>query len=115
MMTGTSLDLDVATAHQMMADRSARLIDVREIEEWDAGHIAESQHMPLASLGGHMKEVSGVGCILVICRTGSRSSRAAEVLRASGIDARNVLGGVQAWKQAGLPLVAADGQPGLVI
>ena len=45
---------------------------------------------------------------------GGRSARVAEALVAAGYDAANVAGGAEAWQEAGLPIVASDGQPGTV-
>jgi rhodanese-related sulfurtransferase len=53
--------------------------------------------------------------VVAVCRTGSRSDRAAKGLRMSGIGAENLDGGVTAWSRAGLPLVAKSGAPGRVI
>ena len=114
-MTDEAADLDVTNAHALQTEGSARILDVREDDEWDAGHVPGSVHIPLATLGGRLGEVTKGQTWLVICRSGSRSSRAAEVLRSSGVDARNVTGGVRAWAQAGLPFETAQGAPGLVI
>ena len=114
-MTDEAADVDVTNAHTLQTEGTAHILDVREDDEWDAGHIPGAVHIPLATLGGRMGEVTKGRVWLVICRSGSRSSRAAEVLRASGIDARNVAGGVRAWAQAGLPFQTRQGAPGLVI
>jgi rhodanese-related sulfurtransferase len=50
-----------------------------------------------------------------VCRTGSRSERAAAALLGAGYDARNVVGGMKAWAAAGLPVVTDGGGPGAVI
>ena len=106
---------DVATAQRLVSNGEARLLDVRETEEWEAGHIDGAVHIPLAQLGSRMKEVGAEADWLAICRSGSRSDRAAEFLRNGGLSIRNVSGGVRAWVEAGLPFVAADGGPGQVI
>jgi rhodanese-related sulfurtransferase len=96
--------------------RSAlHLLDVREQDEWDAGHIEGSQHIPLGELGERLDEVPTEGVVVAVCRSGSRSDRAMRGLRASGYAAENLDGGVTAWSRAGLPLVASDGRPGRVI
>jgi rhodanese-related sulfurtransferase len=96
--------------------RSAlHLLDVREQDEWDAGHIEGSQHIPLGELGARLDEVPHDRTVVAVCRSGSRSDRAAKGLRASGYAAENLEGGVTAWTRAGLPLVSAQGAPGRVI
>jgi rhodanese-related sulfurtransferase len=91
------------------------LLDVREQDEWDAGHIEGSQHIPLGELGERLGELPTDGVLVAVCRTGSRSDRAARGLRAGGFEAENLDGGVTAWTRAGLPLVARGGGPGRVI
>jgi rhodanese-related sulfurtransferase len=53
--------------------------------------------------------------VVAVCRTGSRSDRAAQGLRANGFEAENLDGGVTAWTRDGLPLVTDAGRPGRVI
>jgi rhodanese-related sulfurtransferase len=91
------------------------LLDVREQDEWDAGHIDGAQHVPLGELGSRLAEVPKAQVVVAVCRSGSRSDRAAEGLRLSGFRAENLDGGVTAWSRAGLPLVAKGGGPGRVI
>jgi rhodanese-related sulfurtransferase len=94
---------------------SFHLLDVREQDEWDAGHIEGSQHIPLGELGERLDEVPRDRTVVAVCRTGSRSDRAASGLRQYGYAAENLDGGVTAWTRAGLPLVGARGGPGVVI
>jgi len=91
------------------------LLDVREQDEWDAGHIEGAQHIPLGQLAARLAEVPKEQVVLAVCRSGSRSDRAAKGLRLSGFEAENLDGGVTAWSRAGLPLVAKSGGPGRVI
>jgi rhodanese-related sulfurtransferase len=91
------------------------LLDVREQDEWDAGHIEGSQHIPLGELGSRLAEVPTDQVVVAVCRTGSRSDRAAKGLRLSGFAAENLDGGVTAWSRVGLALVAEGGGPGRVI
>jgi rhodanese-related sulfurtransferase len=91
------------------------LLDVREQDEWDAGHIEGAQHIPLGELGARLAEVPKEQVVVAVCRSGSRSDRAAKGLRLSGLEAENLDGGVTAWSRAGLALVAKGGGPGRVI
>jgi rhodanese-related sulfurtransferase len=91
------------------------LLDVREQDEWDAGHIEGAQHIPLGELGARLSEVPREHMVVAVCRSGSRSDRAAKGLRVNGFEAENLDGGVTAWSRAGLPLVAKGGGPGRVI
>ncbi|HET8569789.1 MAG TPA: rhodanese-like domain-containing protein [Candidatus Limnocylindria bacterium] len=90
------------------------LLDVREPDEWDAGHIEGAQHIPLAQLALRIAEVPTDRVIVTVCRSGHRSGVAAKGLAARGIRAENLDGGVEAWRRAGLPLRNAAGGPGRV-
>lgn len=81
----------------------AQIVDVREPEEWAAGHVATAVHVPLATVPDHLDRFSGAPTY-VICRSGNRSARACEFVAAQGIDAVNVAGGMLAWAEAGLPI-----------
>ena len=99
-----------------MLDDGAMLLDVREQDEWDAGHAPEAQFIPLGEVVARVAEVPRDRQVVVICRTGARSDRAAEFLRGQGIDAVNLAGGMRAWVASGYDdIVAADGLPGTVI
>ena len=91
------------------------LLDVREPDEWQAGHIAGAQHIPLGELRDRIAEVPKDRAILAVCRSGKRSETAARGLRTLGYTVENLEGGVTAWGRAGLPLEATGGGPGRVI
>ncbi|OXM16081.1 rhodanese-like domain-containing protein [Paenibacillus herberti] len=74
------------------------LVDVREDEEWEEGHIPEARHVALSRLQESMDELQAdSGTIWLICRSGARSGRASDYLNAMGYDAVNVEGGMLAW------------------
>ncbi len=89
----------------------AWLLDVREDDEWAAGHVAGARHIPLGELGARTAEVPQDELVYVICRSGHRSGRAAQALAGAGWRAVNVAGGMQAWAAAGRPMVADSGVP----
>jgi len=91
------------------------LLDVREEDEWQAGHIDGAQHIPLGELGERIGELPTGRSIVAVCRSGVRSDAAVRGLRQLGYDAENLDGGVTAWTRAGLPLVDDAGRPGRVI
>lgn len=93
----------------------AFLLDVREPDEWAAGHIASAVHVPMAQVPDRMAELPGDQPIAVFCRGGGRSSRATAFLTRNGINAHNVTGGMRAWEAAGHPMVSENGQPPTVI
>lgn len=105
--------VDAAEGNRMV-DAGAVLLDVREIGEWVVGRDPRAVHIPLGQLPARYPELPADRPIVVICRSGRRSDLAAGHLRATGRDAVNLAGGMQAWQVAGLPVVATDGSPGRV-
>ena len=91
----------------------ATLLDVREDDEWSVGHAPDAVHVPLAGAGDAAARFTGQE-VLTVCRSGTRSAKAAETLAQSGVEVRNVAGGMTAWAAAGLPMVRDDGEPGAV-
>ncbi len=87
------------------------LLDVREDDEWAAGHVPGARHIPLGQLGARAAEVPKDELVYVICRSGARSGRAAQALAGAGWRAVNVAGGMQDWAAAGRPMVADSGAP----
>ena len=87
----------------------AWLLDVREDDEWAAGHAPTARHIPLGDLGERAGEVPQDELVYVICRSGGRSGRAAQALAGAGWRAANVAGGMQDWAAAGRPMVTDSG------
>ena len=91
------------------------LLDVREADEWEAGHASRAQWVPLGELEAARFRLPMNRRIVCVCRSGVRSARATESLIAWGFDAANMAGGMKAWAASGLPVVRDDGTPGKVI
>ncbi len=87
----------------------AWLLDVREDDEWAAGHVPSATHIPLGQLGARTAELPQDEQIYVICRSGMRSARAAQALNGAGWQAINVAGGMQDWAAAGRPMRTDSG------
>jgi len=89
----------------------AVILDVREPNEWAAGHAPGAVHIPLGDLPSRVGELAGLGTgsLAVTCRGGGRSSRAVAWLTQQGYDVANLEGGMKAWLSAGKPLVADEG------
>jgi rhodanese-related sulfurtransferase len=81
------------------------VLDVREEHEWAAGHIAGAVHIPLGDLPARVGELDPAAHTLVICHLGGRSASATQWLHAQGHDVTNVAGGMEAWEDAGRPVV----------
>lgn len=86
----------------------AALIDVRQPDEYEAGHVAGAVLVPLAAVPETLEAFSSDVPTYVICKTGSRSYRACEFLEDQGIEAINVEGGTMAWIISGRTTVAGD-------
>ena len=91
------------------------VLDVREDDEWQAGHVDGSVHIPLMELGARYAELPEADQTLVVCRVGSRSAYAAGFLIQQGVDAVNLAGGLAAWESAGRGLVRDDDEPPVVL
>ena len=88
----------------------AVFLDVREPDEWQAGHIAGAVHIPLADLPARVGELSPDDDLVVICRSGARSGRAVAWLNQNGFDVLNVDGGMVAWAASGQAMVSETGE-----
>jgi rhodanese-related sulfurtransferase len=95
-------------------DAGAVLLDVREADEWTAGHAPEATWIPMGEVAARVPELPAGQAIVVVCRSGARSARVTSVLRGAGYDATNLAGGMHAWAAAGYPVVSDGGAPGAV-
>ena len=86
-----------------------QLVDVREPEEWQAGHVDGAVHIAMDELSHRQDELATDRQIVTVCRSGNRSGAVANALREAGYRAENLEGGMKAWEKAGLPFVAEDG------
>ena len=84
--------------------KGAFLLDVRQPDEYRAGHIAGATLIPLGELARRMAELPGDREIICVCRSGNRSRTAAGQLKAAGYDAVNLQGGMINWSLHGLPV-----------
>jgi len=101
----------VAVPEVLSADlpAGAYLLDVRENDEWTAGHAPDAVHVRLGELGARAGELPRDREVYVICRTGARSAYAAQALAAGGLNTVNVADGMTGWAVAGRPMISEDG------
>ncbi|GAA3719640.1 rhodanese-like domain-containing protein [Nonomuraea antimicrobica] len=90
------------------------LLDVREQDEWRAGHAPDAVHIPMTELQGRVGEVPADRTVYVVCRVGGRSLQVAAWLNQLGHEAVNVEGGMRSWESAGRPMDSETGQPPFV-
>jgi rhodanese-related sulfurtransferase len=102
--------LDSQTAHDAWQRGEVALVDVRERDEWNLGHIDGIEFIPLGHLPWRWRELDREKKWVCVCRSGQRSNYAAALLRQAGIDASNLAGGMLDWKSRGLPVTP----PGIV-
>ncbi|QEP91959.1 DUF2892 domain-containing protein [Klebsiella pneumoniae] len=109
----TIATLTPAEARAQIA-RGARLIDIRDADEYAREHIPDAELVPLATLtsGAPLNARAGE-TVIFHCRAGSRTQNNAIRLAAAAAPAQTCLlaGGIQAWKAAGLPVVEDSSQP----
>lgn len=105
-------EIDVHEAARRALAGEALMLDVRESDEWELGRAPQASHLPLSAL--QASQVPTDRPVIAMCRTGNRSGTAAAQLAAAGHDVSNIVGGMQAWHAAGLPVVVDGGAPGVV-
>ena len=101
------IDIDALDGHLRAG---CLVVDVREDDEYHAGHVPGAVHMPLATVPDQLEVLPPEAPLFVVCAVGGRSARAVGFLRAQGLDATNVAGGTKAWIEAGKPVVLG-GEP----
>jgi rhodanese-related sulfurtransferase len=100
-------EVDPSGALQLINHKDAIVLDVRERNEYDAGHVLNSKFIPLGKLKERMGELEKYKDhpIVVVCRSGNRSGTACFLLGRQGFaQAYNLAGGVLAWQKNQLPL-----------
>ena len=90
------------------------VLDVREADEWEHGHIEGAVHVPLMDLPQRLGDLPD-GQTLVVCKVGGRSAQAVGYLVHQGLDVVNLDGGMLDWQAAGRPMVSENGQPPQVV
>lgn len=97
-----------ASVHEVSDD--AFLLDVREDDEWTAGHIPGAAHVPMMEIPARSEEIPDDRDVVVVCRVGSRSAQVVAYLRQNGWErVINLDGGMSAWAAAGRPMMSEDG------
>ncbi|MEU8528403.1 MULTISPECIES: rhodanese-like domain-containing protein [Streptomyces] len=97
----------------------ALVVDVREDDEWAAGHVEGALHVPMSDFVARFGEVTEAVAegrrAYVMCRVGGRSAQVTQYLVQQGIDAVNVDGGMLAWDGANRPMVSDAGGAAYVL
>lgn len=99
-------NMSVSDASQRFAE-GAFLLDVRTPEEWNENHIDGAVLIPLNELDARVNEIPTDQDVLIICRSGNRSSSARDILRGYGLNrTTSIIGGINAWISNGFPVVS---------
>jgi rhodanese-related sulfurtransferase len=91
------------------------LLDVREDDEWDAGHAPDAVHLPMGEVVARLAEIPRDADVVVVCRSGQRSAAVTGYLVQGGWNARNLAGGMIAWHAAARPLTSAAATPPTIL
>jgi len=78
-------------------EEKLNILDVRESNEWESGHIRSAKHIPLGFIGERHNELDPQREIIVVCRSGNRSGLACEHLESLGYKVVNMAGGMLEW------------------
>jgi len=102
--------IDPARAAALQDARRLQILDVRNHADWSRGHVPGSLHFPCGSIDeGCIKLGDRARMVALICNTGYASTAAASLLKQNGFEQIfHVLGGLEAWKQRGLPVVQPE-------
>lgn len=99
----------MVNASDVSAD--AYLLDVRESDEWAAGHAPGASHLPMMEIPARMAEVPQDREVVVVCRVGGRSGQVVAYLMQQGWgNVTNLDGGMMSWAAAGRPVITDDGR-----
>ena len=97
-------------------EASAYLLDVREPDEWTAGHAPGAHHLPMMEVPARLAEIPGDTEVVVVCRSGGRSGQVVSYLMGNGWDnVRNLDGGMQVWAAVGRDVISENGKPAQVL
>lgn len=109
-MSSPQTDIDPAQLVDLL-ERGERVqvVDVREPYEREAGHIADTRHIPMVELTSRAAEIERDVPVVFYCRVGARSDMAAQAFRASGYTALSMRGGLVRWAEENRPLSPEGG------
>lgn len=97
-------EIDVDRLSELRA-QGAWVLDVRQPDEYEAGHVPDAHLIPLDELPVRHPEVPTDREVYVVCGSGGRSAAATKALNGTGYRAVNVAGGTKGWIEAGFPVV----------
>jgi rhodanese-related sulfurtransferase len=104
-LSNLPVEIDVTTTAALQKQSDVLLIDVREPDEYEAGHIPGITLIPMGEVPDRLSEIPKDKTVIVTCRSGNRSGQITDFLREQGYEqVHNMQGGIVAWEKAGLPI-----------
>jgi hydroxyacylglutathione hydrolase len=101
--------VDAQTAKADLEQGRRPLIDLRTKNEWEDGHAAGARHLETQDAREAIEGIGKDDPVILTCASGMRSTVAASLLERAGYrNVANLMGGMDAWVEAGLPVVARD-------
>ncbi|NOK61356.1 MAG: rhodanese-like domain-containing protein [Chloroflexi bacterium AL-W] len=98
-------EVDAATVASIKEQPEVFVLDVREVDEYTAGHIPGVTHIPMNDVPARLEEIPTDKTVIVTCRSGNRSSQITTFLQDQGYtNIHNMQGGILAWQEAGYPV-----------
>ena len=115
--TVTVADIPAALPDQTSQPAAGELflLDVREPDEWAAGHIDGAAHIPMGEVTGRLDEIPRSARVIAVCRSGRRSAMVTAYLVDGGWNAHNLEGGMVAWAGLGRAMTAETSAPPVVL
>jgi rhodanese-related sulfurtransferase len=102
-------DIEPQAVADALSEGDVQLVDVREDHEWQAGRIAGARHITLGEVATQADTLDPSRPLVFYCRSGARSTMAADAFSRAGFDAYSMSGGLVEWDARGLPLEPDDG------
>lgn len=105
--------MDTISVHDLSSklkegERRTILVDVRNPEEFSRARIPDAVNVPLNRIPTATDVLKQYDRIFVHCASGMRSALACDLLQSVGVPAISVEGGINAWRDAGLPVIEAQ-------
>ena len=98
-------EVDVATVASIKEQPDVFVLDVREIDEYTAGHIPGVTLIPMNDVPSRLQEIPTDKTVILTCRSGNRSAQVTSFLQEQGYtNVHNMQGGILAWQEAGYPV-----------
>jgi rhodanese-related sulfurtransferase len=95
---------EISAVELMAIYKNVSIVDVREMDEYIAGHVPGAKHIPLSTIPVRNREIDKSVKNYVICEAGGRSAQACAFLEQQGFDVVNIAGGTGSWRMIGAPL-----------